>query len=261
MDTHENNHSILNILTSHEFSKILEVILQPYKDRISALEKSYAEQSSKITALENRLKSQETMAQTQNNTKNNSKNATYIGLEEVKQIEMKQKYQNLILQGLPEEENENLQIRMAQILQEKFATTAQIDCRRIGKKSTTAQENEGKQNIRPVLISFNNIWKRRDIYRQRVQSLKNTGLFLCEDLPREQMSLAYLAREIKRKGKINSTWTQDWKIMVKDTPTSPPREITASDPLITNTTPTENNTQEIHTKTENLNNTENNHGN
>lgn len=227
------NLSVLDIVTSPDFVKVLDVILQPYKDRISALENKYSEQTNKIAALEKQIRSTEEMTQSHKKTPTNIETTACLDLEEVKQIEMKQKYQNLILQGLPEEENENLQAKMHQILQEKFQTTAQIDCCRIGKKKNTTNQEES-QKVRPILISFNNVWKRREIYRQRVKGLKNSGLFICEDLPREQMTLAYMARECKRKGKIKSTWTQDWQIMVKDTPTSPPRELTMTDTLITN---------------------------
>jgi hypothetical protein len=234
--------TILKALTSPAFARLIEIILQPYKERVLDVEKQNLQLLNKIKTLENRINITETSITSRNQTAENiAKHAVQDinkTIEQAKLIEKQQKYQNLILQGLPEEENENLQSRVSQIITEKFKSTAQIDCRRLGKKiettevSTPASPTEmpitNRRIHRPVLISFTNIWKRREIYRSRVQALKSTDLYLCEDLPPEKIQLAFQARELKRKGKIFATWTQDWKIMVKETVLSPPKEITST---------------------------------
>ena len=65
-----------------------------------------------------------------------------------------------------------------------------------------------------VLVSFQNIWQRKQVYYSK-KSLKNTNIFVAEDLTKEDGHLFYLCRQLRKTGKIKATWTKELNIIVK----------------------------------------------
>lgn len=82
-------------------------------------------------------------------------------------------------------------------------------------RPTNPRPGEMKQNGKSIkIVKFTNIWKRREVYNLRSQ-LKNTEIFLNEDLDREERQIFYQCRMLKKQGKITATWTKEMKIIVK----------------------------------------------
>jgi len=125
--------------------------------------------------------------------------------------------------GLQERDGEDLTKEVTLILSEKFKmNNVGMSCQRIG---------NSQNQKRPILIKFNNIWDKRKMYKERIQVLKNTTIFINEDLTKEVAELAFKARELRRNNKIVQTWTEDGKVMVKENKDDKPRQILKNDQL------------------------------
>jgi hypothetical protein len=101
-----------------------------------------------------------------------------------------------------------------------------FECERIGKSLQTTEENDGTVKPRMVRIRFSNIWDKRSIYANRIKNLQQTGIFMNEDLMPDKVRQAYMARKLRREGKIYSTFTSDGFIFIKETEFSEPKELT-----------------------------------
>ena len=64
------------------------------------------------------------------------------------------------------------------------------------------------------IATFSSVWKRRDVYSSRTK-LRGTGIFLAEDLTKEEGKLAFLCRQKRKDKKIKSTWTFNHKIYIR----------------------------------------------
>lgn len=99
---------------------------------------------------------------------------------------------DIIIHGIPEEENDyaGLLNKILEILNNKFKaklTKNDLDfTTRIGKKG---------DKIRPVLVGFLQRWKRDNIYSMK-KTLKGSGLFMCEWLPKSVLDLLKKARNL-----------------------------------------------------------------
>ena len=83
-------------------------------------------------------------------------------------------------------------------------------------KSTSGNMSETPVDTKTVVtVNFASIWKKREVYSGRA-GLRGTNIFLSEDLGASQRSLFFKCRELRRSKKIQSTWTQDLKIFVRD---------------------------------------------
>jgi hypothetical protein len=66
-----------------------------------------------------------------------------------------------------------------------------------------------QQNAESIkFVKFSNIWKRRQIYNMRNQ-LKDTGIYLNEDLDREERQIFYNCRMMKKKAR--KSWQRGQK--------------------------------------------------
>ena len=62
-----------------------------------------------------------------------------------------------------------------------------------------------------TIITFKNIWQRRQFYQARF-TLKNTGIYVNEDLNLEERNLFFKCRQLKKDNLIKTTWTKDLQI-------------------------------------------------
>ena len=83
-----------------------------------------------------------------------------------------------------------------------------------------------------ILVTLNSIWEAKAIYRDRVQMLKNSGIFISEDLNRDESFLFYLARKLRKQKRIASTWTEDGVVYIKERPDAPPRMLKMEDQIL-----------------------------
>ena len=82
------------------------------------------------------------------------------------------------------------------------------------------------------LVTLNSVWDARAIYKQRVQSLKNTGIYIGEDLDKEESHLFFLARQLKKHQIIHNTWTENGDTLIMEKHSSSPRKIERNDPIL-----------------------------
>ena len=65
-----------------------------------------------------------------------------------------------------------------------------------------------------VLVSFHNIWLRKQVYYSK-KALRNTKIFVSEDLSKEDSHLFYLCRQLRKQGKIKAAWTKEMTVFIK----------------------------------------------
>ena len=82
------------------------------------------------------------------------------------------------------------------------------------------------------LITLKSVWDAQIIYNQRLQKLRNLGIYISEDLTPTQASLFYKARQLKKAKFINTTWTKEGRVFAKRGVGQEPFEITDEHPLL-----------------------------
>jgi hypothetical protein len=96
-----------------------------------------------------------------------------------------------------------------------------------------SSENEitiQKQEIK-LLVTLNSIWEVKAIYRDRVRALKNSHIYVSEDLTREESYVFYIARCLKKNNKIINAWTEDGHTYILEKTGTPPRPLNKDDKL------------------------------
>ena len=82
---------------------------------------------------------------------------------------------------------------MSVLLQDIGINVSQFQATRMGK--------ENKDKRRPILVEFANIWDRRRVHaaRTKLKSRGYKGIYINEDLTKEQAEIFYYARQAKKK--------------------------------------------------------------
>ncbi len=70
---------------------------------------------------------------------------------------------------------------------------------------------ESKQT---AIISFSNIWKRREVYSRKTQ-LRDTQVFISEDLPKEESALLFECRKLRRERLIKTCYSKDLAVFIR----------------------------------------------
>lgn len=210
---------VLEILGHPAFANIVRMITKPLEEKIEQQEKIIEQLKSKVNTLEIASKSlkEKTEQNIENITKQNNRSAENETTDEERAM-------NLIVHGLEENQNEDIQKVITQLIEARFKKSGvKFECTRIGiKRGTTSDE----QKPRAVKVRFFSIWDRREIYYNRVSALAQTGIYINEDLAPDNAHLAYQARELKRNKTIHQTWTQMGRVYIREKPNSAPVEFT-----------------------------------
>ena len=82
-------------------------------------------------------------------------------------------------------------------------------------KATQSRPNDQENNKNVKLITFYNIWKKRELYYQR-STLKGTNIYMNEELNKEEQGIFYQCRKMKKEGMIAATWTKNLNIICKN---------------------------------------------
>lgn len=93
--------------------------------------------------------------------------------------------------------------------------------------ATTRPNNETK-----YLVTFNSVWDSKFIYRERIRALRNSQIYIGEDLFKEEAHLFYLARQLKKQKIIHNTWTDNGEVLIVETLGGSPKILNAKDPII-----------------------------
>ena len=84
--------------------------------------------------------------------------------------------------------------------------------------------------VKPVIVCLLNSAVKRDLMMAR-KNLKGSRIYVNEQLTKKNAGLFKKARELRRNGMIDGTWTYNGRVFVKKTPTATPVEIRVEDDL------------------------------
>lgn len=136
----------------------------------------------------------------------------------VEELEQYSKQDNVIINGLKIEKNKGDADIQNSVEDQVLETLASKDimvnknnisaCHTIGKA-----RNDGTQSI--VLRFVKRKEKTNLLFCAR--KLKGTGIYINEHLTKTNSYMYKMARDLKKNGKIDSTWTRDCKIYIKNT--------------------------------------------
>ena len=211
---------LLNLFASATFQNLLSLIQKPLLDKVDKLEEKNNELINRIKQLENTTQILSEKIRKTTNTTTTNQTTVYAQ----QQIE---KRSNLIISGIPEEENDDIKKKLTQIFQEKFnRSETKFDCERIGKsiENQPIESQPTPKKSRAIRVRFYNIWDRRSIFTNRIKSLQSTGIFINEDLMADKAKLAFEARKLKRQKIIYSTYTQEGQVFFKENENSEAKE-------------------------------------
>ncbi len=81
------------------------------------------------------------------------------------------------------------------------------------KATDTDSQAECKQEVRAI-VHFSNIWKRREVFSSK-RYLKNTQVFINEDLPKFENDLLYECRKLKKDKVIKACYSKDLSVYIR----------------------------------------------
>lgn len=91
--------------------------------------------------------------------------------------------------------------------------------------------NQSTNEIK-LLVTLNSIWEVKAIYKERVKALRNSGIYVSEDLNREESYLFYLARCLKKEKKIHNSWTENGDVYITESMGSISKLLNLQDPIL-----------------------------
>jgi hypothetical protein len=148
--------------------------------------------------------------------------------------------------NMPKVVEENPQKIIEELLLEKFSKKPSINA--VQKIEAKGLQNEESR----FLVTFNSIWEARMIYRDRFIALQNSSIYISEDLTKEEASIFYLTRQMKKRNLIHATWTENGDIFIIEAPGTMPRIVQRNDDIF-NKLPRESTEQEKYDTTTKLN--------
>ncbi|XP_046666597.1 uncharacterized protein LOC124358340 [Homalodisca vitripennis] len=230
--------SIINILRKHtddiqdikKEQKDLAASIELCHTNISDVKQLVTEQGSKITACEDELvRVNEENQRLWKELKSTKK--------ELSDLEQYSHRNNLIIYGIPEDKNENIQHvmrRLAVTLQfENWSSSLMDAVHRMGKATQTQP--------RPIIVKFvsrldkDDFWNKRKVRRNlRATDLgysSENSIYINESLTPANRELLKMTREAAKQKGYNQVWTTNCSIFVRREKGSPAIKITSSTDL------------------------------
>ena len=136
---------------------------------------------------------------------------------------------------IPRTDEENSKKVIEDILMSKFLKKPSINyIQKISKKITKPTEETHEEESEKYLVTFNSINEAKALYKERITALKNTKIYLAEDLTKEENYVFYLTRQLRKKKIIHSTWTENGEIyIIEKEGITPPRIVSGkNDPIL-----------------------------
>ena len=134
-------------------------------------------------------------------------------------IEQYTRRANLRLCGVPEANGgEDTNEKVLAVFNEKLGMEPplrSIDLERSHRLGRKADDGQGSNRTRPIIVRFGSERVRDNVYRARTR-LKGHAIYINEDLTARRAKLAYDARQLKKTKKIVDCWTTYGKVMIKD---------------------------------------------
>jgi hypothetical protein len=128
-------------------------------------------------------------------------------------LEQYQRRNSLRISGLLEEDNEDTFQRSLCVINETMKVEPPIQEQDIDRLHRVGKQDGGKP--RSIIVKFATYRARHRVMQCR-RNLKNSNIFINEDLTRERSKLLYQSRLTKRQEKIKDCWTHDGSIVFKD---------------------------------------------
>ena len=126
--------------------------------------------------------------------------------------------------GIPENRDEDTDKHILDVCKSLSLNLDLKDIDRSHRVGKVVQPDSRGSTIRPrsIIVKFSTYRARNLLYKARTH-LRSSGfrnVFINEDLTRTRNTLLYEARKLAKSGKINSCWSSDGSILVKDNSSS-----------------------------------------
>ena len=202
---------LLRLMNSAEYKNIVREINKPFEDKIS---RELQTMRKDITKHEDALADCFTGLTDHDNRLRNVENALF-------RQERNLKMQNLRVSGLTGKSSEDIKNQFVNLVQtnlsipvttDDFDVQVRVNLRNDPTPSEAASQRDRTTANTSVMMHFKNVWMKRAIYSKRTKI--GRGVFLSEDLPKEESTLFYECRNARKEGKIKSTWTFDLKVYI-----------------------------------------------
>lgn len=133
---------------------------------------------------------------------------------ELDKLKKQNNFKKLVFHGIPEKNQQNLFDDICDVattyLNLDLTKNDISSCARIGKnRSTTNNQLQNQNKVRPVVVEFTTQWKRDDVFYAK-KKFKNSGILVSEMLVKHQFDLFLKTREIYK----NNAWTNRGDIFV-----------------------------------------------
>lgn len=189
------------IMANRNVIKLQQKQIQQHEEKIALLEKYIKVQENKMNACEKKINTDEKV-------KRLDKLRVFGLPEDI--LEAEKKFIDVIKEKMDVElkgtDDHNPDISIFEV------TTGTNNLKKSQENRPNANTETNKKSVK--IIKFHNIWKRRQVYNARSQ-LRNTDLYLNEDLNAEERQIFYKCRMMRKEGKITATWTKDLKIICR----------------------------------------------
>ena len=170
---------------------LCDIISTSLKNEIVSLRKELKQKDSKILDLQQQVASLEI---------------------ETDNLQQYSRRNSLRITGIPETETENVVEKSLAVINETMNVRPQINLNDIDRIHRVGPKTSSN---RPMLIKFSTYYARKRVMDGRSR-LKQSGLFVNEDLTRRRADICWRARQLKKEGKIQGVWTADGKILIKN---------------------------------------------
>ena len=181
------------------------------------------------------------LTQKENKTSPTS-NTTTLQIQSLQNKQRGLRAHNLIITCM-KDDNEDLRQMVQEIFMNKFHKKPQITAvqdispmdKRIGQneiQEASTSTSDVEKKVCKLLVTLNSVWELNSIYKQRVQALKGTGIYIGEDLNREESYLFYLARQLKKQKIISNTCTEQGNTYILEMVGTNPRILNINDTIL-----------------------------
>lgn len=196
-------HSILKALEDKKvIDRIVSAVTSTFHDQLKQIETAFSSVINTLQEDNNKLKMEIEQVKTENSQLKDAVDMITMKYEQDK------KRNNIILHGLTEQDNENLESVVNDLILNKLKNVVYPikEVYRMGKS-----HRNGSMISRPVLIKFQSALE-RDLTMKRRSLLKGSQVFMTDDLAQYVLHMFKTAREIYGK---NNVWTVGGFLKIK----------------------------------------------
>ena len=209
----------MELCSSREYKSIIQQALEPMKKEIKTLKLRVNKQENDIAELRRKLeenckeiRNREDKTTTEKNRleageKINNLKFTGVGDTDDPKGKIIEIIKEELKVDIKEEEIEIIPTRL------KKTSTKNETEQTNSLSSTKATTPKATETNKMHIVKFHNIWKKRQIYRNRMQL--TSRIFINEDLTKEKSQIFYQSRNLKKQKAIKTTWTQDGTVYIR----------------------------------------------